>query len=103
MTQNRAARISNARRRAALLMHSRHDARETTKAGSAAFLARFEREVDPDGTLPPEERTRRARSARRAYFSSLSSHRHAIRRVGRDTTVISLAAVGRYLYLFSES
>lgn len=43
-----------------------------TSAGRRAFLARFEREVDPDGTLTPEERTRRAESARKAYFARLA-------------------------------
>jgi hypothetical protein len=84
-------------------MHSRHDARETTKAGSAAFLARFERAVDPDGTLSSEERTRRALAARRAYFSALAGHRHAVRKAGRNPNGISQAPAGRYLYLFAES
>jgi hypothetical protein len=37
-----------------------------------AFLDRFEREVDPDGTLPPAERARRAEHARKAYFAKLA-------------------------------
>jgi hypothetical protein len=37
-----------------------------------AFLDRFEREVDPDGTLPPAERARRVESARKAYFARLA-------------------------------
>jgi hypothetical protein len=45
-------------------MHARHDARETTGNGRAAFLARFEAEVDPDGTLPPEERATALRPIR---------------------------------------
>lgn len=44
----------------------------STKAGTAAFLARFEREVDPDNTLSPDERARRAALARRAYMSRLA-------------------------------
>jgi len=35
-------------------------------------MARFEREVDPDGTLPPEERARRAEHKRKAYFARLA-------------------------------
>jgi len=35
-------------------------------------LARFELEVDPDGSLDLEERRRRALQARRAYFARLS-------------------------------
>lgn len=59
-------------RLAAYAMHARHDARETTANGRAAFLARFEREVDPEGRLDPEERRRRAEQARRVYFARLS-------------------------------
>jgi hypothetical protein len=33
-----------------------------------AFLDRFEREIDPDGVLKPEERARRAEHARKVYF-----------------------------------
>jgi hypothetical protein len=44
----------------------------STKAGTAAFLARFERQVDPDGRLTPEERTRRATHARKSYMSTLA-------------------------------
>lgn len=44
----------------------------STKAGTAAFLARFEREVDPDGRLPPEERSRRAAHARKSYMAGLA-------------------------------
>jgi hypothetical protein len=53
-------------------MHARHDSRQTSAPGRAAFLARFDREVDPDGVLEPEERRRRAELARRAYFARLS-------------------------------
>ena len=44
----------------------------STGAGTAAFLARFEREVDPDGALAPEERARRAGLARKAYMARLA-------------------------------
>src|SRR6266511_772615 len=59
-------------RLAAHAMHAQHDARQTTAAARAAFLARFEAEVDPDGTLPPEERRRRAEHARSAHFTRLA-------------------------------
>jgi hypothetical protein len=36
------------------------------------FLQRFEREVDPDGVLPPDERRRRAEHAKRAYMLRLA-------------------------------
>jgi hypothetical protein len=58
-------------RLAAHAMHARHDARQTTMNGRAAFLARFEREVDPESALDPKERQRRAEHARRVYFARL--------------------------------
>ena len=44
-----------------------------TNTGPArlAFMARFEREVDPGGVLPESERQKRAECARRAYFARL--------------------------------
>ena len=59
-------------RLAAHVLHARRDPRETTANGRAAFLARFEREVDPAGVLDPAERHRRAMQARRAYFTRLA-------------------------------
>jgi hypothetical protein len=62
--------------RARLAAHSLHakvvDPAAHTAPARAAFLARFEREVDPDGTLPPAERMRRAEHARKAYFAKLA-------------------------------
>ena len=59
-------------RLAAHTMHVQHDARQTTAAARAAFLARFEAEVDPDLILSPEDRRRRAENARSAYFTRLA-------------------------------
>jgi len=59
-------------RLAAHTMHSRHDPRETTKAARAASLARFERQVDPDGILDAAERARRAEHAKRAFFTGMA-------------------------------
>ena len=61
-----------AARVAAFSLHAQRDSREVTKPARAAFLSRFEKEVDPDGTLPPQERQRRADAAKRAYFTRLS-------------------------------
>jgi hypothetical protein len=72
-------------RLAAHAMHARHDARETTNAARAAFLARFEAEVDPDGVLPPDERRRRAEHARRAYFTRLALASAKARRSKRSS------------------
>lgn len=43
-----------------------------TEPGRKNFLARFEREVDPDGVLPEAERLRRAGHARKAYMQKLA-------------------------------
>jgi len=43
-----------------------------TAAARRAAMGRFERQVDPDGVLPPVERARRADNAKRAYFAELA-------------------------------
>lgn len=43
-----------------------------TAPARAAQMSRFEKQVDPDGTLDPAERARRAESARRAHFARLA-------------------------------
>jgi hypothetical protein len=48
------------------------DRAAATAPGRAAFLERFERQVDPDGTLTAEERATRAAYARKAYFARLA-------------------------------
>jgi hypothetical protein len=75
-------------RLAAYALHAQHDPRETTANGRAAFLARFDREVDPEGLLEPDERRRRAEQARRAYFTRLALASAKARRAKR-------AALGR--------
>jgi hypothetical protein len=52
--------------------HSRYDSRELTQAGRAAFLSKFEREVDPTGVLDEPERRRRPEAAKRAHFARLA-------------------------------
>lgn len=68
-------------RLAAHAMHAKHDARKTTAPARAAFLAKFEKEVDPDQELPPAERKRRAEHARKAYFARLALASAESRRV----------------------
>lgn len=43
-----------------------------TAAGRAAFRDQFERQVDPEGVLPPAERQRRAEHARKAHYTRLA-------------------------------
>ena len=60
-------------RMAAHLLHAQiHDLTAHTAAARAAFLSRFEREVDPDGLLEPDERARRAEHAKKACFLKLA-------------------------------
>ncbi len=71
-----------------LRLRATHDPHQYTAAGRRAFLDRFEREVDPDGTLPPAERAARAEAARKAYMAALAAKSAAVRggaaRQGRD-------------------
>ena len=62
--------------RGRLAAHSLHariaDPVAHTAPARKAALERFERQVDPDGSLPPAERARRAEHARKAYFLGLA-------------------------------
>jgi len=62
--------------RARIAAHSKWaktpDPAAATAAARQAALDRFERQVDPDGTMPPAERARRAEHARKAYFAGLA-------------------------------
>lgn len=58
-TGDRTARTSNARK---------------------ASMDRFEKQVDPEGVLPPEERRQRAASAASAHFSRMAMASAAARR-----------------------
>jgi hypothetical protein len=79
-------------------LHATHDPRETTAAGRAAFLAKFEREVDPEGTLTPVERERRARAARSAHFAKLayqSARARAQRKTAADVEPAAVVSGGQ--------
>lgn len=54
-----------------------------TEPGRKGFLARFEREVDPDGLLLEGERARLAEHARKAYMQRLALASAATRRRAR--------------------
>jgi len=79
----------------AFALHARYDPRETTRAARETFLAKFEREVDPDGVLPTGERKRRAEYARKAHFArlALASARSRSKAKGK-ATVADTAAFG---------
>ncbi|MFJ9365426.1 hypothetical protein ACIRRA_13540 [Nocardia sp. NPDC101769] len=46
-------------------------AARTAKARKA-MESKFEKQVDPDGVLPPDERARRAEHARKAHYTRLA-------------------------------
>lgn len=62
--------------RASLAAHTSwantEDRTARTAAGRRAMLDKFEQQVDPDGTLDPVERAKRAESARKAHFARLA-------------------------------
>ena len=55
-----------------------------TRPAREKFLQRFEREVDPDGTLSADERRRRAEHAKRAYMLRLAKRAAAARKAGEQ-------------------
>ena len=59
------------------------DRTAATAPARKAALERFEREVDPDGTLDPQTRAQMAESARKAYFTRLALRSHQARRAAR--------------------
>ena len=74
---------------AAYVLHSRYDSRDLTAPARRAFNDRFENEVDPDGTLPPAERQRRAEAAKKAYFTRLALKSAQARRRPKSPTTRS--------------
>lgn len=62
------AKNINARIAAEISWARTSDRSARTRPARQAFLKKFEKEVDPNGTLPPEERHRRANHALRAHM-----------------------------------
>jgi hypothetical protein len=56
---------------------------EATAAARRGFRRRFEREVDPEGVLPPEERARRVENAISAYYTRMALRSAQARRARR--------------------
>lgn len=73
-------------RLAALTRWSREDPKEQAARLQQGLLARFAREVDPDGVLPPAERARRAECARRAHYARLGLASSRKRQAARTAT-----------------
>ena len=74
--------------RARLAAHTLHahaeDPSAHTAPARAAFMARFKREADPDGSLPLAERARRAEHLKKAYFIRLSLKAAKARRMKKQ-------------------
>ena len=51
-----------------------------TAPARKAMLDKFERQVDPDGKLPPADRAKRAEHARKAHFKRLALKSAQVRR-----------------------
>ena len=72
-SSDKAKRVLQARM-AAHALHARvEDPAAHTAPAREVFLSRFEREVDPEGVLEPQERARRAEHAKKAYFLRLAA------------------------------
>ncbi len=76
------SRRSRAARVAALTRWAHEDPKPTALRGQQGLRARFEREVDPDATLPVAERAERADRLMRAHMTRLAG-RSADARRGR--------------------
>jgi len=72
------------------------DRAAATSAARTAALDRFERQVDPDGTLDPRTRAMLAESAKKAYFAQLAL-RSAMARRKAAQAAQELETVGREL------
>jgi hypothetical protein len=66
-----------------------------TRPAREKFLQRYEREVDSDGVLPPDELYRRAAHAKRAYMLRLAKRAVAARKVNcaMESTVFAKSLI----------
>jgi hypothetical protein len=46
--------------------------RGRAESGQAGFVAKLEKQIDPDGVLPPEELAKRVENARRAHMARIA-------------------------------
>ncbi|MEX0781255.1 MAG: hypothetical protein WD557_01300 [Dehalococcoidia bacterium] len=65
-------RTKNIARIGGYAVQARHDTSEWREKGNAKLMSSFERKVDPEGLLSPEERERRTAAARSEHFARLS-------------------------------
>jgi hypothetical protein len=79
-TESPVERILRARSAAHIRWANEPDRTAATAAARGGLQARFEKQVDPNNTLDPVERAKRAESARKAYFADLTRRSIAARR-----------------------
>ena len=63
-----------------------------TAPARAALMAKFENQADPDGTLLPAERARRAEHLRKAHFQRLALASAKSRRRAKESIAAAVAA-----------
>ena len=68
------------------------DRAAATAAARAGLRAKYEREADPDGSLPPAERARRADSLMRAHMLRMALKSKTARRRAREAIAEAEAA-----------
>ena len=81
--RNGLALASQRARIGGLALAASHNSKAYTRNARAAFLSKFEAQVDPDGILPLAERQRRATAARRLHFARLAYRSAVVRRQRR--------------------
>src|SRR3712207_5631457 len=77
------------------VVHRRYDSRELTAAGRAAFVSKFEDEVDPGRVLPDAERQRGAEHAGRAHFAKLARLSANARRTKKEHAAASTPVLAK--------
>lgn len=87
MAENNADRSQIARIAVHTSWAKTEDRTARTAPGTRASMARFEKQVDPEGRLSPEERAKRAENAKKAWFIALgrkSAKARAAKRAQRE-------------------
>lgn len=80
MAETPAQRSLRARMAAYASWASTEDRTARTAPAVKASMDRFEKQVDPEGKLPPKERQKRAESARKAHFARMAYRSAQVRR-----------------------
>jgi hypothetical protein len=75
--------VSAARRRAALAMHSRNDARLTTRKARVAFRRKLEEEARASGATSARDIAQRADAAHRLHMETMTARSIQARRAKR--------------------